>query len=974
MGLPELTDRVYEDFLGEDSFGWSFVVRNEASELSAAKVLKEQAINPAYVEHCAVILADAGISEIAEPFEFLAATPERPPVCIAPFHGWKSKDSGKWQVTSLNRLMHLFRGDQSAEVVRELATAIAQLHRNGIFHGGLKPSGIYLTSDSDGNRRLKIGNFGQLFMGGLQLLQGGEELFYTSPEQLSTGDFSDEAGFRWDVYAFGVTAFRLLTGHLPRLDRLRQQCEERPRILAAAPAISFGELTDLTEHFLGQLEEEKPVEWPNAPRDAREKELRSVVQQCLWFDAGKRAASMGEVSARIEEIFSAKTARKAEEKTARPTVEKPTEKAVGPAAHKAAKGEEKAIPLPPVSAHSKPAPKPAAEADLEVALPDSNPTPEPELATSSEEDLAEEKSIASELSEATGPIKPIGAKSKSPDVTGRTKSNVSSFFTERPQLKWQIASIASTAAAFVLGFMALFLFFEKQRTEQDLVAEIDEVQASVEQQAAAYQKERRADQQNGEQLQAVLNEVEDSNSRLLGEAKLARQLLRQTQENGDEFFRLVLENRDTDVPGFREARAKALSEARVHYERLIEVYGDAPDFIVSTANAFFYLGRIYREMGEFGKSLASFGEAERRYMALLEDADEQNVEFVRNLAVAKQSLGELSTKNGKFAIARHYFTESSRYWGEVRSLDPTKALESAISIQENSLAIVECELAIGRVEAALDGARSIGAGLLALQEKDPENDRIIGALAKSFSVIGQILETQANTENALEAYKQASNLYGKAVKLNAAVDRYHLGLGDSLARTGLLENEQPKLEAAVDVLAEAIVHNPFESAYQRTLADVFGVLAKNQRDGGHADVAIELEQEAISILQPIIRENPTVASPELLFSYSERLAHLAELLGDAGDFDDSRAPLRESITVLERISRSETALPEYRRALARSRGLAGFACLKSGDTSEAKEHLELAKAEWETFVAENPEDSDAEQAVRWTADQLRALR
>jgi hypothetical protein len=52
----------------------------------------------------------------------------------------------------------------------------------------------------------------------------------------------------------------------------------------------------------------------------------------------------------------------------------------------------------------------------------------------------------------------------------------------------------------------------------------------------------------------------------------------------------------------------------------------------------------------------------------------------------------------------------------------------------------------------------------------------------------------------------------------------------------------------------------------------------------------------------------------------------------------------------------------------------GFACLKIGNKNEAKEHLELAKAQWESFVAENPKDEVAEQAVRWTTDQLRGLQ
>lgn len=945
MRLPELTGHKYLDLLGEDPFGWSFISSFEESDHRLVRVLKSQATNDEFVRQYLELFSNgAALPEgVAEISSFQAGADDMPIAYSTPFYGWRSKESGAWQQTSLKRLMHLFQGEQAAEVVEEVATSIATLHEAGMFHGGLRPSSIYIAGDAGGSRKIAIGDFGQVFMGGLQFLEAGEPLFYASPEQLETGDFSSDLGYKWDVYAFGVIAFQMLTGHLPRLDRLRQQVEQNPGALHSIPAISYGTLSGLTEQFLKQLESEKPVEWPDAAPDRRSKRLREIIQNCLWFDPDRRTSSMQEVAIELTEILRAPTVVPVEPEPA--AAERITESDVAP------KPITEKIPVAPAET--------VAATELKSDILESAPASpsKPKFGRSRKAKSKQKASSVAPIAKAANVREKI--------VTG---------FRDRPQLKWQIAATTAAAALLPLSFLTLFYYLQTREIESELTEETQELQANVEKQALTYRKELKAKQRTSEQMRSELNDIADSNSRLLGEAKLARQLLRQTQDNGDELFRLVLENRDTDVPGFREERAGALNEAQKHYERLIEVYGDAPDFIVSTANAFFYLGRIYRELGEFGKSLASFGEAERRYMALLDDSDDPNPEFVKNLAISKVSLGDLSLKNSKFAIARHYYTESSRYWAEVRSLSPSHALESAINIQENSLAIVECELAINRLEPALDGARSIGAGLLKLQEQDPENEKILGALAKSFELIGRILEAQGEGDLAIEAHEQASNLYAKAVKLNAAIDAYQLGLGNSLARVGLLENDIKKLEGAVDILSEVVTSNPYESTFQTTLADVFGVLARNQRDGGHAQNAIELEKEAISILQPLIRKNPAAAPNALLYSYSERLAHLAELLGDAGEFDDSRAPLGESIQVLEKICKSEGVLAEHRRALARSRGLAGFACLKSGDNSEAKQHLEIAKAQWETFMAENPDDSDAEQAVRWTNDQLRRLQ
>tara|TARA_R110000850_G_scaffold247744_7_gene372691 strand:- start:740 stop:3451 length:2712 start_codon:yes stop_codon:yes gene_type:complete len=903
MRLPEIPGYQYEDLLGEDPFGWTFVSLYKGKERRVIKVLKAQATESSFLERYFSALAgpESPVVGAAPVFNYTIQESEALAAFAMPFFGWRGRSDQQWQLTSLKRLMHLFTGDQAFDIVKSLAQSLSNTHEADLFHGGLKPGSIFVTGDTEGSQDVLIGDFGQAFMGGLQYLEAGDLLFYTSPEQLASGDFSDGLGFKWDVYAFGVIAFQLLTDHLPRLDRLRQQCLKHPDAMNSASAISYGELTPVSEHFLGQLDKERPVEWPDEADDDRIGALRSIIESCLEFEPESRPDTMVEVAVAISQAW----------------------------------------------------------------------TPKAEVSTVQSEEL---EPVGDEMAIVEPVIEP-----DAPAEKGRILAAVRGLFTGAPAKRWKVAAAVSAvlvlvAALFYLGFYALQKRTELQLTRTELSAESAELQANVERQAEAYLQVLSEKKQSSEQLRSELDNVEDSHSRLLGEAKLARQILRQTQENGDEFFRLVLENRDTDVPGFREQRADALFEARTHYERLIEVYGDAPDFIVSTANALFYLGRIYKEMGEFGKALAVFGEAERRYAALLEDSRTADVNFVKNLAIAKQALGQLSIKNGKYSIARHYFTESSRYWTEARAASPADSQIAGISIHENSLYVAECEYSIGRLDAALDATRSIAAMLLKRQEEDPENDRVLGALATSFSLAGRILEAQDSIELAQEAYQQSSDLFAQAVKLNAAIDMYQLGLGNSLARVGLLTDDMEKLEGAVEVLGRVVVHNPFEAVYQKTLADVYGVLARNQRDGGQLESAIALEKEAISVLQPIVRESGLATPPDVLFSYSQRLAHLAELLGDEGDFDESRKPLKEAIMILERISQSDVSVASYRRALARARGLAGFACLKTGDKTEAKEHLELAKSEWESYVLANPEDADAEQAVRWTTDQLRGLQ
>lgn len=901
MRFPELAGYQYEDLLGEDPFGWTFVATHAGGKRRVIKVLKAQATRDRFIQPYFKAFGNGTtpLAGVAPVYEFVPQGSDTLAACVLPFYGWKGRENEQWQVSSLRRLMTLLSREQAVAIVRDLAVRLGEVHEAGLFHGGLRPSGIFLTGDSKGGQKVRIADFGQIFMSGLQHLEAGDLLFYTSPEQLSSGDFTGGRGKSWDVYAFGVIAFQLLTGHLPRLDQLRQQCEANPEWLNSAPAITFGELSTVSERFLQTLELEKSVEWPDEPATEPEKNLYRVISQCLRFDPRNRPATMAEAARMLtEEGVSAGLA-----------FDRGVDARAGVGA---VQGE------------------PAGGTFAELSL----------------EEMPSEKVV---------PMRHYLAALR-----------------DKPVARWQALAITTTLAMLGLTCFSLLSSMKIREMESQLEDDLSKAQSEVDKAATAYRRQRLNLQSKTEQLKSELDSVENSKSSLLGEAKLARQILRQTQENGDQFFRLVLENRDSDIEEFRAGRAQALAEGRKHYERLVDVYGDAPDFIVSTANALFYLGQIYKEMGEFGKALASYGEAERRYSALLDDSSTSNPNFVKNIAISKSALGQLAMTSRQYSVARHYFTESSRFWTEVRSLSPDEAMTAALSIHGNSLDIVECELAMDRLEPALDAALSIGVQLTGLQKQSPEEHRVIGAIARSFALSGRVLEARQDPETARKAYQQSSDLYARAVKLDAAVDAYQLGLGNSLARLGLLSNDFEKVERAAEVLGAVIAANPYESTYLKTLADIYGALAKNQRDGGQLKNAVAFEQKAIAILKPLIDGNEAIA-PDVHYSYSQRLSHLAELLGDSGKFDESRIPLKEAITVLEGLSGSDTKVAEYQRALARARGMVGFACVKAGDNSEAKKHLELARTEWQNFIVSNPTDSDAEQGVKWTSEQLMRL-
>jgi serine/threonine protein kinase len=134
---------------------------------------------------------------------------------IARIYDCRLKRSLLFKVTGVELLMEFVDGQTLDEVeaptmpnlvliFTQVADALVHMHRRGVYHGDLKPSNIMISK----NGRVKLIDFGTAWLKGQEKnrIQGTPQ--YMAPEQL-TEKVVDE---RTDVYNFGATMYRLLTG------------------------------------------------------------------------------------------------------------------------------------------------------------------------------------------------------------------------------------------------------------------------------------------------------------------------------------------------------------------------------------------------------------------------------------------------------------------------------------------------------------------------------------------------------------------------------------------------------------------------------------------------------------------------------------------------------------------------------------------------------------------------------------------
>jgi serine/threonine-protein kinase len=154
----------------------------------------------ARVEHPSVVsLVDAGPSELG-PYVVMERLRGRSLESLVATRG----------VLTVSDVLH---------IARYASEALAAVHAAGLVHRDVKPGNLFVTRRSDGQKAMKIVDFGlALEIGALDEdgVSGTPE--YMAPEQL----MGEPAAPTADVYALGVTLYECLTGVVPHPGTLEQ--------------------------------------------------------------------------------------------------------------------------------------------------------------------------------------------------------------------------------------------------------------------------------------------------------------------------------------------------------------------------------------------------------------------------------------------------------------------------------------------------------------------------------------------------------------------------------------------------------------------------------------------------------------------------------------------------------------------------------------------------------------------------------
>lgn len=191
-----------------------------------------------------------------------------------------------------------FVEDKAWEIVRSICDAMGHAHKYGVVHGNLHPGNIFLD---DGGERfdISVADFGTGMIGDVHHIYLDENTYYAAPEQLQCGGcrWSEGAAQSWDVYRFGVIAFYLVNGELPRGLRYFKE-RERALVRSGGRPVPVDPVA-----FAETVVSSTDYRWnTKIASNATIKLYREIIDDCLRVDPKDRPVDLREVRNRFRAL------------------------------------------------------------------------------------------------------------------------------------------------------------------------------------------------------------------------------------------------------------------------------------------------------------------------------------------------------------------------------------------------------------------------------------------------------------------------------------------------------------------------------------------------------------------------------------------------------------------------------------------------------------------------------------------------
>jgi len=296
MSLPQISGLELQDLIGSGTCGAVYrAISVNSGEPCAVKVFSSMSINRKLL-NLALKTLDT-MPEHPGLLRPVAFDFDRSPYfCAVPLTGFMTTDDKGhkvWDTPTLENVCGQVSHEVAWRYLYEVCDAMAWLHKHNLVHCNLRPRNVLLENSEASATR--IGDPLQGLIQGIHHFDPTDHYVHIPPEQVEHADQITVNGPRWDVYAFGVLAYRLLTGSFPRGGEVYEWELQQARQSQFTYAINGAAI-------LAAVKQQPDVAWPAQPVDKWDERRRVIIDACLTLDPNERWADLREVMREFEKL------------------------------------------------------------------------------------------------------------------------------------------------------------------------------------------------------------------------------------------------------------------------------------------------------------------------------------------------------------------------------------------------------------------------------------------------------------------------------------------------------------------------------------------------------------------------------------------------------------------------------------------------------------------------------------------------
>ncbi len=214
------------------------------------------------------------------------------------------------------------------------------------------------------------------------------------------------------------------------------------------------------------------------------------------------------------------------------------------------------------------------------------------------------------------------------------------------------------------------------------------------------------------------------------------------------------------------------------------------------ANAYGYLGDIYKETDDLPQALSAYQKAQKVYEKL-HAGDKQNTFYFGNLIISYERLGLINQRQSDFDKALKYFILQTKSSEELYKSNPgSEALKKDLAIAYERLgSIYQEQDSLGKAQEYFTLENKL---FEELYKANHRNESLKNGLAISYEKLGETYQRKSNFDKALEYFMIDMNLMKELYEANSQSEIIKNGLAISYSKLGEVYQAQGDLSKALE--------------------------------------------------------------------------------------------------------------------------------------------------------------------------------